>query len=183
MIKYATLDDLRRFRGDLRTEEREALVKRAADRSPAGSTFLSHSSQDAEFLPGVIKLLENHGATVYIDKKDNTLPPFTSRDTATTLRSRISQCDKFILFATPRSKDSRWIPWELGIADGIKKPASTAVLPSPETASDVAWAEREYLGIYDRVVWGDLKGYTEKVWMVWNQEKNTATLLTAWLAS
>lgn len=181
MVVYATLDLLRRFGNELKFESRAAIVKRAEERSPEGSTFLSHSSLDAEFLPGVISLLEGHGATVYIDKKDESLPPTTSRETAKVLKSRIAACKKFMLFATRNSKDSRWMPWELGISDGLKQPWRTAVLPGLDKVTDTSWAEQEYLGIYDRVVWGDLQGYAQKVWMVWNQEKNTATTLSDWL--
>jgi len=181
MIEYATLNDLRSFGDDIVLEERASIVSRAERRSPARSAFLSHSSKDAEFLPGVIRLLEGHGAKVYVDKKDDALPPYTSRETATMLRTRIVECQKFILFATKASKDSRWIPWELGISDGVKRATGTAVLPGIDAAADQAWAEREYLGIYDRIVWGDLEGYTGKVWMVLNQEKNTANELSTWL--
>ena len=75
------------------------------------------------------------------------------------------------------------MPWELGISDGIKHSTSTAVLPGVETATDTTWSQREYLGVYDRIVWGDLEdgGQTRRVWMVLNQESNTATELSNWL--
>lgn len=181
MPEYATREMLRRFGNEVLSEERTRVVKRASERSPAGSTFLSHSSKDAELLPGVIRLLEGHGGSVYVDKKDESLPPFTSRETATTLRSRIVESRKFILFATQASHDSRWMPWELGISDGVKQAWCTAVLPGLDTAADTAWAEREYLGVYDRVVYGVLQGQQQKVWFVWNREKNTGTELSEWL--
>jgi hypothetical protein len=181
MITYATLNDLRHRRDRMLSEERASIVKRASERSPAGSTFLSHSTADSEYLPGVINLLEAHGATVYIDKKDPSLPPFTSRETAVTLRQRIAKANKFVLFATKASKDSRWMPWELGISDGVKNSTRTAILPGVDNVTEIASTEQEYLGIYDRVVFGDLQGQASRVWMVLNQEKNTATELSAWL--
>ncbi len=181
MVEYATRELLRRFGNEVMSEERASIVRRASQRSPAGATFLSHSTQDAELLPGVIRLLEGHGAQVYVDKKDDSLPPYTSRETATTLKRRIVECRKFVLFATKTSKDSRWMPWELGISDGVKPSGCITVLPSIDTAWDTSWSEREYLGVYDRIVWGDLDGEPQKVWMVWNQERNTATKLSDWL--
>jgi hypothetical protein len=136
---------------------------------------------DVEYLPGVIALLEGHGARVYVDKKDSSLPPFTSRETAKILRGRIAESQKFILFATEASKESRWMPWELGLADGLKKSAGTAVMPGVDTSGQATWPEREYLGVYDRIVWGDLLGHAEKIWMVLNQERNEATPLATWL--
>src|SRR5205823_6157132 len=98
--------------------------------------FLSHSSSDLEILPGVISLLQSHGGTVYVDKKDEALPPYTSRETAVALRRRIAESENFILFATKSSKDSRWMPWELGISDGMKQSSRTAILPAVDTSND-----------------------------------------------
>jgi hypothetical protein len=120
VIQYPTLSALRNWGAEALKEE-SALLKRAAERSPAGSTFLSHSSQDASYLAGVLKILKDHGAEVYIDKKDETLPPYTNRETAIKLRKKIHECRKFILFATRKSKVSKWAPWELGISDGCEQ--------------------------------------------------------------
>lgn len=111
------------------------------------------------------------------------LPPYTSRETASILRDKVWRAKKFVLLTTVNSKDSRWVPWELGLSDGYKRGRSIAIFPSPETASDVRWTEREYLGVYDRIVNGALQGRSGNVWMVWNQEKNTATELADWLKS
>lgn len=157
-------------------------MRKAQLRAPMSSTFLSHSSKDASLLPWVIKLLEDHGAAVYVDKKDPALPPVTSRETASVLRNRLKQSKKFILLTSPNSKDSRWMPWELGLADGYRTPSNVAVLPTPDKASERAWAEQEYLGIYDRIVYGGLEGHQGSVYMVWNQEANRAIELAAWLA-
>lgn len=128
MIEYPTFESLRARQRNFLTEEKQRIVTAAAKRSPVGSTFLSHSSKDTEILPAVIKLLDDHGGSVYIDKKDPDLPPTMSRETATVLRERIVASRKFILLASRNSKDSRWMPWELGISDGVKRSRNTAVL-------------------------------------------------------
>jgi hypothetical protein len=180
---YTTTATLRSMRAGMDPSSRAAVMERASRRSVEGSTFLSHSSADVELLPAVVAILENHDGAVYVDKKDPTLPPFTSRETATALRQRIIQARKFVLFATSQSKDSRWVPWELGIADGAKGGANTAVFPSVDSVADTQWAEREYLGVYERVVWGSLEGFSEPLWMVWNHRKNSAVSLCDWLRS
>ena len=68
MVEYITRDAIRGNAGPL--TEQASIVRKAAARSPAGSSFLSHSTKDADLLPGVIAILERHGATVYVDKKD-----------------------------------------------------------------------------------------------------------------
>lgn len=183
MIEYVTRAQFRGFTDNITKSEKASLLENALRRSPQGSTFLSHSSKDADLLPGVILVLESLGARVYVDKKDETLPPYTNRETAKIIRNRIGQCSKFILLVTPSSKDSRWVPWELGLADGFKQPKNVAILPSSDEANNHAWAEQEYLGVYDRIVWGDIRGRPKSVWMVLNQEENTATELAQWLNS
>jgi hypothetical protein len=182
MVEYITKEELRRAApGSFSAQA--SVVRKAQDRSPEGATFLSHSTKDSDLLPGVIAILERHGAVVYVDKKDETLPPYTSRETAAILRTRIRQSRKFILLTTQNSKDSRWMPWELGLADGYKCPSDTAILPSPEKTNERSWSEQEYLGVYDRIVYGRLEGHAQPVFMVWNQNSNSATELAKWLRS
>lgn len=176
-IRYITSSDLISFSKNLNEELRKTTA------SAGVATFLSHSSKDLDVLPGAIRVLSNHGAAVYIDKKDPALPPYTSRKTASILRDRISQNKKFVLLASSNSKDSRWMPWELGLADGYKRQANVAIFPSVDSQNDTKWTQQEYLGIYDRIVFGDLDGQSQKVWMVWNQEKNEANTLAEWLRS
>lgn len=181
MIEYATREDLLSFANKISINEQVSLRKRAEDRSPTGATFLSHSSQDMELVVGAVRLLENHGAYVYIDKKDPALPPYTNKETAVGLKNRIHQSQKFVLLASENSKASTWVPWELGIADESKGLRRVAILPAVEQQSNTTWSTREYLGLYDRIVWGDLENHEKKVWMVLDQMKNTATELSAWL--
>lgn len=181
MIEYATRADLLGFAESVQVNEQVVLRKRAEDRSPSGATFLSHSSQDTELVVGAIRLLEGHGATVYIDKKDPVLPPYTNKNTAKGLKERIHQSRKFVLLASKNSKDSRWVPWELGIADEAKGLTRVAILPAVDQQSDTGWSNWEYLGLYDRIVWGDLEGQNKRVWMVLDEQKNSATELSAWL--
>lgn len=183
MIEYATRSDLLGFAANLSLNEQASVRKTAEDRSPEGATFLSHSSKDQELVVGAVRLLNRHGATVYIDKKDPALPPYTSKDTAIGLKKRIQQSRKFVLLASKNSKDSRWVPWELGIADQAKGLSKVAILPTVESQTDVTWSNWEYLGLYDRVVWGDLQGREKRVWMVLDERRNTATELSEWLRS
>lgn len=162
-------------------QNRSVLVEKAQARAVNGSVFLSHATTDAGLLPAVINVLEEHGGGVYIDKRDTALPSETSGETARMLRQRIAACNTFMLFATETSVNSRWVPWELGIADGLKAGTRVALFPTVETAQTTQWAEREYLGLYDRVVFDVLGTSTSPVWFVWNHRTNTGTLLRQWL--
>jgi hypothetical protein len=181
VVEYATRADLRSLASELRLNEQASIQKSAEERSPAGATFLSHSSKDQELVVGTVRLLTVHGANVYIDKKDTALPPYTSKKTAIGLKKRIQQSSKFILLASENSKDSRWVPWELGIADQAKGLSRVAVLPAVENQGDRAWSNWEYLGLYNRIVWGKLKGRDKPVWMVLDEKKSRARELSEWL--
>ncbi|MFZ2277656.1 MAG: toll/interleukin-1 receptor domain-containing protein [Prosthecobacter sp.] len=147
----------------------------------ASSVFLAHSSADKEDLPNVIGFLERHGARVYIDKADKDLPQKTSTETGLKLKERISQCSKFIVLVTPNSKNSRWIPWELGIADEKKKLQNVALLPDVGNQINPEWPQQEYLGLYPRIVFGAHKSFANPIWMVFNHHENTGTELGQWL--
>lgn len=180
MVQYLLRDVAEGWKNQNASRAQQGVAK--AERSdPSSSTFLSHSTKDTDLLPVVVHILENHGARVYIDKKDPTLPPYTNRSTAEILRDRIKQSPKFVLLASENSKDSRWVPWELGLGDGYKRPSNVAIFSAVESPARAAWTSAEYLGVYDQIVFGPHVEYTEKIWMVWNREKNTGTELADWL--
>ncbi|WP_315924128.1 toll/interleukin-1 receptor domain-containing protein [Mesorhizobium sp. SP-1A] len=181
MVSYTTKEELRGFVRDISVLQRTRTRKSAEERSPQGATFLSHSSRDDDLVDGAILILENHGATVYLDKIDPELPPYTSKETAAKLKTRINQSRKFVLLATKNSKESKWVPWELGLADGYKGLGKIALFPAVDARYETSWTSWEYMGLYDRIVWGKLKGYEKEVWMVLDEVDNTATELSAWL--
>jgi hypothetical protein len=181
MPRLITPKELRQLGPSFLAEQRQ-IVAKAESSSPVAATFLSHSTKDVELLPGVIALLERHGAKVYLDKRDTTLPAITSPDTGAHLRTRIAQSKRFVLFATVNSKDSRWVPWELGLADGSKGDSKVAVLPSADFAEDSSWVDQEYLGMYRRIVFGPLQGHLGDVYFVWDRVRNVGTELRQWLS-
>ncbi len=183
MKSYTTKQELRQFAEEILVEERVRLRKSAQDRSPSGATFLSHSSKDDDLVVGAVRILNNHGATVYIDKVDPAMPPYTNKQTAATLKTRIHQARRFVLLATANSKESKWVPWELGIADGYKGLSKIALFPAVETRGDTAWTSWEYMGLYQRIIWGNITGYDKALWMVLDESENTAVPLKDWLAA
>jgi len=177
MVQYATFDDLERFTRNL-PDTNQVLAK--AFNREGKTVFLSHSHKDNRYLPGVISVLENHGASVYVDVQDTSLPETPSLETAAILRNNLSACRKFIVFVTTESKDSKWIPWELGLGDGEKTMRNVALFPAAKQDNEKAWAEREYLALYDRIVWGQFKDQPFE-WLVHHYQDNTATKLKEWL--
>ncbi|MFC7377731.1 toll/interleukin-1 receptor domain-containing protein [Brevundimonas sp. GCM10030266] len=182
MVEYVTRDELRSAAAGLKLDEQVARRRKASSQTLTGSTFLSHSSKDKDLVLGATILLENHGAKVYLDEIDPAMPPYTNDETARLLKSRIRQTHRFVLLVSPNSKESRWVPWELGVADGYKSLGTIALLPSADDPYDRAWAEWEYLGLYHRIVWGEINGEPKPLWMVLDHRANTATPLRRWLS-
>jgi hypothetical protein len=183
LVEFATRDDLRSFAATKTLVEQAELKRSWSDNTnTSGSTFLSHSSKDQELVAGASLVLTNHGAKVYVDEIDPEMPPYTSSKTADLLKSRIRQTRRFVLLASKNSKESKWVPWELGIADGYKGTSKIALFPASDTAQDMTWASWEYLGLYDRIVWGTIKGQATSGWLVLDRERFTASPLRTWLS-
>ena len=179
MPNFATFTDMRKINANMGGQSR-ALVENFAKTASAKDTFLSHSSKDAEFLPAVIKVLQDHGASVYCDLEDSSLPGEPNPDTAQIIQTMITRCKRLVVFITPNSKDSKWVPWELGIADATHGGQQVALFPVAANSYEQVWAQQEYLGLYSHIVWGPLQGYTKDVWMVYDYRKNQATELSNW---
>jgi len=145
------------------------------------TVFLSHSSDDDDLAAGAVQILENHGGHVYLDHGDPNLSDSDCAAIAEELRNAIRRCKRFVMLATPRSKDSKWIPWELGLGDGVHNPTNVAIFPAAENSFDQDWAEREYLRLYRKIVWGRLEGYEDFLWLVLDMSANTAVKLADWL--
>ena len=182
MIRFATKAELRSL-GQQDTLTEDVILAKARRAIVASSTFLSHSSADAREVAGAVQLLENHGAKVYIDKRDATLPPYTSEETADALKKQIYESRRFVMLASKNSQQSKWVPWELGLADGVKTLKNIALLPASDSEDDTTWTSWEYLGLYRRIVFGDLPGVPGPVWMVQDTKKNIATELRKWLTA
>ncbi|MDJ1498410.1 toll/interleukin-1 receptor domain-containing protein [Cytophagaceae bacterium DM2B3-1] len=123
------------------------------------TVFVSHKHsdlQDIAELQGVIELLENMGAKIYIDSMDNKMPEQTSGETASRIKEVIKYCKKFILIATERAIESYWCNWELGIGDTHKYIEHIAILPIKEKGEyDFQYKGNEYLQIYPSIDFED----------------------------
>jgi hypothetical protein len=112
--------------------------------------FLSHSYQDKEIIPHLKKTLENLGFKVYVDWIND---KFLSREnvdkkTATLLQKRMNQSKSLFYATSKNSKNSRWMPWELGYFDGIRN-KRVAILPiNQNNTSSENFEGQEYLGLY-----------------------------------
>lgn len=136
-------------------ESREMRTKAYHSKTAATvvTIFLSHSHLDADLLDAAIERLGNEGVKVYVDWKDSTMPSVTSPITANRLKAKINECEKFVLLATNNALASRWVPWELGVADMADNYLNVAIMPV--TNPPHTWIGSEYVGIYQRIIVSD----------------------------
>lgn len=143
---------------------------RTASRAAATATvFLSHSHDDRELVEPAANFLASLGVKVYVDWQDPLMPAITSADTARRIREMIRLNKRFLLLATENSLGSRWVPWELGYADGEKTFLDIAVLPISE--STYREAPNEYIQVYLRVARA-----STGAWYVFEPGKNESSL-------
>lgn len=176
MKRFASFNELKSIKSSLN----EASLLKSAASEYGKNVFLSHSHHDNDILAGVIEILEEHSGRVYVDLRDKGLPDEVSDETAQRLKLAVHACKRFVLLVTPRSRDSRWIPWELGLSDGVHQAESVALFPSSDHEYDTEWAEREYLSLYRRIIWGNFEGHDPE-WLLYDHRKNEAIRLRNWL--
>lgn len=129
--------------------ERYSGYKTFSERVP--TVFISHYHSDLEDLKGIIGFLEDtYKVQCYIDSQDKSMPTITSGETATKLKDRIKQCDKFILLASNNAIHSRWCNWELGYGDADKFKNNIALFPFQRR--DETYKGNEYMEIYPHIV-------------------------------
>ncbi|MFV0166722.1 MULTISPECIES: toll/interleukin-1 receptor domain-containing protein [Empedobacter] len=147
--------------------------------------FLSHKHDEVEQLEGAISFLKKHGVEVYVDWLDDGMPKTTSGITASRIKEKIKENDKFILLATEAAINSKWCNWELGLGDAAKYINNIAILPIKKDNSDFTGSE--YLQIYPYITNLDVNGYINNsfklagAYVVYPDGK--ILLLTEWLRS
>lgn len=113
------------------------------------SIFLSHSSKDGDLALLVKNALEKVNVSVYVDWLDAGLPDTVSSETARILRERIKQNHLLLLLATNNALSSRWVPWELGFADGQNGEQRIAVLEVQR--DNETYRGNEYVSLYQKL--------------------------------
>ena len=121
--------------------------------SYATSIFLSHSHHDSDYVKEVVVFLRKMGVDVYIDWMDDFMPKETSGTTASLLKQKIKENDKFVFLATNKSIESKWCNWEIGFGDAHKYIEKIAIFPLKDEYLD--WKGNEYLQIYPHIIESD----------------------------
>jgi hypothetical protein len=114
----------------------------------AQTAFLCHSHQDETLVKGLVTMLTDAGWNVYVDWQDTTLPAVPDRQTASRIQDRIRSLTYFLFLATANSMESRWCPWEIGYANGVKEIDRILIVPTVDGGNTHG---NEYLQLYRRI--------------------------------
>jgi len=113
------------------------------------TAFLSHSHKDADLAKRLQTFLQKNGWHVYIDWQDTSMPSKPNAVTAEKIRAKIKRLDWFLYLATHNSAASRWCPWEIGYADGVKQHGRIVIVPTVDDSGQSHG--NEYLDLYRHV--------------------------------
>ena len=111
--------------------------------------FLCHSHKDRDLALGLQQWLKEQGMELYIDWLDPYMPEAPDGTTADRIRTVIKGADVFLFLATNDSMASRWCPWELGFADGVKRNEQIALIATRDASGN--YYGNEYLQLYRRI--------------------------------
>jgi hypothetical protein len=111
--------------------------------------FLSHSHKDKDLVDGLKDVIVNDGYSLYIDWEDSGMPEITSRETAEKIKMKIEELDYFWVLATTNAINSKWVPWEIGIADAMN---DKKIFIIPVTDQTGKFKGNEYLQLYKRLI-------------------------------
>jgi hypothetical protein len=158
---------------------RQVINETTASANQTFDVFLSHSSAEPEeIILGVKALLEDRGLSVYVDKYNDPhlSPEEVTPETAEILRGRMRNSRTLLYVYSNHSKQSRWMPWELGFFDGLK--GDVGVVPVTTNQEDKFKGE-EYLNIYPYVDIAESKD-SNNVYLWINRAVGSYARLDSW---
>ena len=80
----------------------------------ASKVFISHKNTDAALATKVARRIQANGLETYLDTIDDALVK-DGPELADLLLARMSSCQQLIAVVSSQTKDSWWVPWEIGV--------------------------------------------------------------------
>jgi len=108
--------------------------------------FISHSHRDQKNAEALRDQLTRRKISAYVDFADTALSKLPNAELATRLIEKLRMCRLLVFAFSEEAVNSRWMPWELGLAHGII--GRVVLWPFTEQALR-AKATQEYLHLYE----------------------------------
>jgi hypothetical protein len=91
--------------------------------------FISHKNEDAETAGAIAyRLKQHHQIDVYLDVIDAKLA-LGGPDLADHIRAEMEKCTQLLAVISVRTRESQWVPWEIGVATEKERPLASFVNP------------------------------------------------------
>jgi hypothetical protein len=91
--------------------------------------FLSHKNEDSEVAGAIAyRLKTQHQIDVYLDVIDRNLEK-SGPDLADYIRAEMEKCTQLLAVITDKTRESQWVPWEIGVATEKERPLASFVNP------------------------------------------------------
>ena len=139
--------DILRYEAQASTKRSEELIEEAKA-ARKQTAFLSHSHKDLRLAKSLQAFLQDEGWAIYIDWEDTSMSDFPTRETAEKIRAKVRDLDWFLFLGTQNSMRSRWCPWEVGYADGVKPIDNILIIATTDSTGTYG---SEYLQLYRHI--------------------------------
>lgn len=143
--------------------------------------FLSHSYKDRLAVAGLVQhLIDQYGYEVYVDwiEDKNLDHSNVTKENAKTLKSRMKKCKCLLYVTSDNTSSSKWMPWELGLMDGLKEMVAICPLTREYKSAD-NYLGQEYLGLYPYITETTTNRNQQALWV--NYDSNHDVLFDRWL--
>lgn len=144
----------------LLSDEYRAVYEHASAQSK-NCVFISHKSEDMDVAKNVAELLKNNGIDVYLDSNDSGLQRATREGDAkkivTCIERALSISTHILVLVTEKTKESWWVPYEIGFSKKGKKSIASLLLKTVSGFPDYLEIEKKIYGL------NDLKTYTQEL--------------------
>lgn len=116
--------------------------------------FISHKKEDAAFCRQIAEFLMKIGIDVYFDEYDTTINLQNPMSIVTAVERGLAASSYLLVVATPRSLESKWVPWEIGNGYSKRMPLYVLQAKSLPRGTKVP----EYMCVAKYLTgWNDLK--------------------------
>jgi len=181
LFTYQDLDalELSLGHGDLRKSEKEVLAGIGGkDARQEHDVFLCHSTLDKRQILLVRESIVQRGFSVYVDWIDDPQMRHNkvTLENVKSLRGRMKRCQSLVYAFSNGSKRSMWMPWELGLFDGMG--SRVAILPIVRIPM-FTYSGQEYLGLYPYITKEENKKREPRLWV--RRDAHTYAEFGQWL--
>jgi hypothetical protein len=104
------------------------------------------------------------------------MPRETSRETANLIKKRIKGLNLFIILATTNAMNSKWVPWEIGVADSVKDHSNIGLVPIADPLGQFHGSE--YLSLYQTIRISDKDNL-----VIFSPGEDRGRFLSSWIKS